>query len=75
MLKLYAVALIIMSSCFAGTEDPTPKATLTGHQSMVTCVLVSAELGIVVSGSLGEFKVINSAETGKPLAYIKQGWD
>ncbi|KAK2185649.1 hypothetical protein NP493_229g03011 [Ridgeia piscesae] len=34
------------------TEDPTPKATLTGHQSTVTCVLVSAELGIVVSGSL-----------------------
>ena len=49
---------VIMSSCFPGTEDPTPKATLTGHQSTVTCVLVSAELGIVVSGSLGEFNNI-----------------
>lgn len=33
-------------------ESATPKATLTGHKSEVTCVIVSAELGVVVSGSL-----------------------
>ena len=45
-----------MSCCvFPGIEDPTPKATLTGHQSEVTCVVVSAELGIVVSGSAGKY--------------------
>ena len=43
----------------AGIEDPTPKATLTGHQSEVTCVIVSAELGIVVSGSSGMHYTIN----------------
>ncbi|CAH1776878.1 unnamed protein product [Owenia fusiformis] len=32
-------------------ENPTPKATLTGHQEEVTCIVVSAELGIVISGS------------------------
>lgn len=32
-------------------EHPTPKATLTGHESEVTCVGVLAELGIVISGS------------------------
>ncbi|ESN92414.1 hypothetical protein HELRODRAFT_181462 [Helobdella robusta] len=35
------------------SENATPKATLTGHKSEVTCAIVSAELGIVVSGSLG----------------------
>src|SRR6218665_1178140 len=38
-------------------SDPTlaaSKATLVGHQSEVTCVLVSSELGIIVSGSKGE---------------------
>ncbi|XP_052226575.1 neurobeachin-like isoform X2 [Dreissena polymorpha] len=33
-------------------EQPTPKATLTGHRSEVTCVSVLAELGMVISGSL-----------------------
>lgn len=37
----------------AGVEKPTPKAILTGHQSEIACVVVSAELGIVVSGSKG----------------------
>ncbi|XP_021348370.1 neurobeachin-like isoform X4 [Mizuhopecten yessoensis] len=32
-------------------EHPTPKATLTGHESEVTCVAVLAELGLVMSGS------------------------
>ncbi|XP_013420037.2 neurobeachin [Lingula anatina] len=30
---------------------PTPKATLTGHHTEVTCVAVSTELGLVISGS------------------------
>ncbi|KAK3099516.1 hypothetical protein FSP39_005633 [Pinctada imbricata] len=32
-------------------EHPTPKATLTGHESEVQCVAVLAELGLVFSGS------------------------
>ncbi|XP_048774132.2 neurobeachin-like isoform X3 [Ostrea edulis] len=32
-------------------EFPTPKATLTGHDSEVICVAVLAELGLVLSGS------------------------
>lgn len=32
-------------------EHPTPKATLTGHDSEVICVAVLAELGLVLSGS------------------------
>ena len=35
----------------ASVNDPTPKATLTGHASEITCVAVSAELGIIISGS------------------------
>lgn len=32
-------------------EVPTPRATLTGHEQAVTAVVISAELGLVVSGS------------------------
>ena len=32
-------------------EKPSPKATLTGHQTEVVCVAVFSELGLVVSGS------------------------
>lgn len=43
--------------CLAGDNSnpdvPTPRATLTGHESEVTCIVVSAELGLVVSGSKG----------------------
>ena len=44
----------ICLSYYLGVESPTPKAILTGHQSEVLCVVVSAELGIVVSGSSGK---------------------
>lgn len=33
-------------------EVPTPRATLTGHEQSVTAVVISAELGLVVSGSI-----------------------
>uniref|UniRef100_A0A8D8UFC3 Neurobeachin n=1 Tax=Cacopsylla melanoneura TaxID=428564 RepID=A0A8D8UFC3_9HEMI len=33
------------------TDTPTPRATLTGHEQPVTGVAISAELGLVVSGS------------------------
>lgn len=36
-------------------EVPTPRATLTGHEQPVTAVVISAELGLVVSGSVGEY--------------------
>ena len=32
-------------------DVPTPRASLTGHESEITCIVVSAELGLVVSGS------------------------
>lgn len=32
-------------------EIPTPRATLTGHEQPVSSVVISAELGLVVSGS------------------------
>lgn len=35
-------------------DVPTPRATLTGHETEVTAVVISAELGLVVSGSRGE---------------------
>jgi WD40 repeat protein len=39
-------------------EIPTPRATLTGHEQLVLSVVISAELGLVVSGSqsMWEFK-------------------
>lgn len=42
---------------FTGLEHPTPKATLTGHESEVICVAVLAELGLVLSGSKGNATV------------------
>ncbi|XP_044012941.1 neurobeachin isoform X4 [Aphidius gifuensis] len=33
------------------SEAPAPRATLTGHEQPVTAVVISAELGLVVSGS------------------------
>jgi len=32
-------------------EHPTPRAVLTGHDQPVSCVVISAELGLVISGS------------------------
>lgn len=36
-------------------EVPTPRATLTGHEQAVTAVVISAELGLVVSGSISKW--------------------
>ena len=35
-------------------EHPTPRAVLTGHDQAVSCVVISAELGLVISGSTGK---------------------
>lgn len=32
-------------------EIPTPRAILTGHEHTITCVVISAELGLVISGA------------------------
>lgn len=37
-------------------ELPTPRATLTGHDQPVSVVVISAELGLVVSGSISKCK-------------------
>ena len=39
----------------SGIDHTTPKSSLTGHNTEVTCVSVLAELGMVVSGSQGKF--------------------
>lgn len=36
-------------------EVPTPRATLTGHEQPVSSVVISAELGLVVSGSYSKY--------------------
>jgi len=51
LLSLFRCVIKVLSR--AGIEQPTPKATLTGHKAEVTCVNVLAELGLVISGSLG----------------------
>ena len=35
-------------------DQPTPRAVLTGHDQPVNCVVISAELGLVLSGSIGK---------------------
>lgn len=43
------------SQTIVGEGDvPTPRATLTGHEQPVTAVVISAELGLVVSASIGK---------------------
>ena len=37
-------------------DVPTPRAILTGHEQTVTCVVISAELGLVISGSQCKYK-------------------
>ena len=39
-------------------DCPTPRAALTGHESAITSVAVSAEMGLVVSGSHGQFQLL-----------------
>lgn len=38
-------------------EVPTPRATLTGHEQPVSSVVISAELGLVVSGSYSTYSI------------------
>lgn len=43
------------AQCIVGEGDqPTPRAVLTGHDQPVNCVVISAELGLVISGSTGQ---------------------
>lgn len=32
-------------------QVPTPRAILTGHEHTITCAVISAELGLVISGA------------------------
>ena len=48
-------------------EHPTPRAVLTGHDQPVSCVVISAELGLVISGSNGNFIIIICKKTKKCL--------
>jgi WD40 repeat protein len=46
------------SQTIVGEADiPTPRATLTGHEQPVTAVVISAELGLVVSASVGKCQI------------------
>ena len=48
-------------------EHPTPRAVLTGHDQPVSCVVISAELGLVISGSNGNFIIIICKTTKKAV--------
>ena len=48
-------------------EHPTPRAVLTGHDQPVSCVVISAELGLVISGSNGNFIIIICKKTKKAV--------
>ena len=48
-------------------EHPTPRAVLTGHDQPVSCVVISAELGLVISGSNGNFIMIICKRTKKAV--------
>ncbi|KAG1699369.1 Neurobeachin [Nymphon striatum] len=54
--KTQSIAGDVSSSTNFGTdacvsEVASPRVTLTGHENAVTCVVVSAEIGLVISGS------------------------
>lgn len=49
-------------------DCPTPRAALTGHESAITTVAVSAEMGLVVSGSQGS---VNSEITFISINYLR----
>ena len=48
-----ALQTCVLQMIMGEGDSPTPRATLTGHESEVTAVVISAELGLVVSGSQG----------------------
>ena len=41
----------VFGVAFAESDNPQPRSTYYGHQSEIVCASVSAELGLVVSGS------------------------
>jgi len=50
--KLNWKIISVTGQAIVGDADhPTPRATLTGHDSPVTALVISAELGLVVSAS------------------------
>lgn len=50
-------------------EAPAPRATLTGHEQAVTAVVISAELGLVVSGSYCTYREYKSVGNQKKHRY------
>ncbi|KAL7061393.1 hypothetical protein AAHC03_01162 [Spirometra sp. Aus1] len=59
MLWIFNSQTMTFYSELAG-EPPSPQATLVGHQDAIECVVVSAELGLVVSGSTDETCLIHT---------------
>lgn len=49
--------------------NPLPKLTLTGHESEIHSLLVSAELGLIVSGSLNLI-LMHTTTNGDIVCYI-----
>jgi WD40 repeat protein len=54
--------------------NPSPAAILTGHESEITCLWISAELGIVLSGSERSF-VLQHTLTGDILRALEHPSD
>ncbi|XP_076348345.1 neurobeachin-like [Tachypleus tridentatus] len=53
LLWLWNARAQMIAGDISSPDVPTPRATLTGHENPVMCVVVSAELGLVVSCSKG----------------------
>ncbi|KAH9516818.1 hypothetical protein DERF_007537 [Dermatophagoides farinae] len=51
------------------SSNPLPKLTLCGHQSTITSLLISAELGIIVSSSLNKI-LIHTTTQGECISEI-----
>nr|XP_027200163.1 neurobeachin-like [Dermatophagoides pteronyssinus] len=56
------------NGCFH-SSNPLPKLTLCGHQSPITSLLISAELGIIVSSSLNKI-LIHTTTQGECISEI-----
>jgi len=50
-LNRFARVPLLLAIVSVSDENPSARATLTGHDTEITCVAVCAELGLVASGS------------------------
>jgi len=72
--KIFSYLLVIATLLLClwwGCENTTPKAILTGHKAEVSCLAVSAELGIVISGSQSNHICCSMLALGQALCGLQ----